>query len=43
MELSHFFNKAVLNLPANHWLLAIRIFTIGFFAIVCMEELYDYT
>lgn len=43
VELSHFFNKAVLNLPANHWLLAIRIFTVGFTAISAMSELYDFT
>lgn len=43
IELSHFFNKAVLNLPPSHFLLSVRIFTLGFFAIVVCSELYDYT
>ena len=42
-DLSNFFNKAVLNIPANHWLLAYRIFTLGFLAVVCVNEIYDFT
>jgi len=42
VDLSHFFGKFVLWLPANHFLLAIRIYLWGLLAIVCAREYYEY-
>lgn len=42
VDLSNFFNKYVLWLPASHYTLAIRIFLWGFLSIVCTREYYEY-
>ena len=41
-DLSNFFNKAILNIPSNHYFLAIRIFILGFFCLLVTSEFYDY-
>jgi len=42
VDLSNFFNKSNLNLPASHWLLGIRIWIVGFFAILAAADYYKY-
>jgi len=42
VDLSNFFNKYVLWIPASHYTLAIRIFLWGFLSIVCTREYYQY-
>jgi len=42
VDLSNFFNKYVLWIPASHYTLAIRIFLWGFLSIVCTREYYEY-
>jgi phosphatidylserine synthase 2 len=41
-DLSNFFNKKMLGLPASHFLLAIRIWILGFYSIIVVMELYDF-
>ena len=43
IDLSHFFNKKMLGLPASHYLLVIRIFMIGMYCIILVKEFYEYT
>ncbi len=42
-DLSNFFLKAVLYIPSNHFTLAIRIFIVGFLAMLYTSDLYEYT
>jgi len=42
VDLSNFFNKYVLWLPASHYLLSIRIFLWGFLSLACTREYYEY-
>lgn len=42
LDLSNFFNKAVLNIPSDHWLLIVRINILFFVGIVNSIELYNY-
>lgn len=42
LDLSNFFNKFNLGLPASHWLLGIRIWIIGMFCIMCAKEYYEW-
>jgi phosphatidylserine synthase 2 len=41
-DLSHFFLKYVLWLPPSHWILAIRIYIVGFLAMISAREYYEY-
>lgn len=43
IDLSNFFNKKMLGLPASHYLLVVRILIIGTYSIVAIRELYDFT
>lgn len=43
IDLSNFFNKAVLNITSSHFLLKRRIFIVGFLTMTAAYELYDYT
>lgn len=42
-DLSNFLNKKMLNIPANHFLLVIRIWIVGFFSILAVSELYEFS
>lgn len=42
-DLSNFLNKKMLNIPANHYFLVIRIWIVGFFSILCVAELYEFS
>lgn len=42
LDLSNFFNKSILNIPASHNLLIMRVNTIGFFSLLYSSEFYDY-
>ena len=42
-DLSNFFNKTALNIPANHFLLKYRIFILGFFSIIVNTDFYAYS
>ena len=42
IDLSNFFNKSQLGIPANHFLLGFRIFPVGFYSILIVDELYHY-
>jgi len=42
VDLSNFFMKYVLWLPSTHYLLAIRIFLVGFLSIIATREYYEY-
>ena len=43
VDLSNFFNKKMIGLPANHWLLAIRIWVMGFYSILVASDFYRYS
>lgn len=43
IDLSNFFNKTSLNIPSSHFLLALRVFPLGFLSIAANSELYEYT
>lgn len=42
LDLSYFYNKAMLEIPPPHWLCAIRIWMLGFFSILASNDYYDY-
>jgi len=42
IDLSYFYNKANLEIPPPHFLLKIRMFTVGLFAILASSEYYEY-
>lgn len=42
-DLSNFFNKKMLGIPPNHWLLAIRIWIVAFFSILATSDFYRYS
>jgi hypothetical protein len=42
LDLSNFFNKAVLNIPSDHWILIMRIFILFFIGFLNQIELYNY-
>lgn len=42
IDLSNFFNKFNLGLPASHWLLGIRIWIVGIYAILGGTDYYNY-
>mmetsp|Transcript_45369 Transcript_45369/g.52456 ORF Transcript_45369/g.52456 Transcript_45369/m.52456 type:complete len:447 (+) Transcript_45369:28-1368(+) len=42
VDLSHFFNKYVLWIPATHYILAYRIFLWGFLSMIASREYYAY-
>jgi phosphatidylserine synthase 2 len=41
-DLSNFFNKKMLGIPPNHWILAIRIWICAFFCILATSDFYKY-
>ena len=42
LDLSYFYNKTNLDMPATHWIFSIRIMVIGFLSILGAGEYYDY-
>ena len=42
LDLSNFFNKAVLNIPSDHWILITRVFILFFIGFLSQIELYNY-
>ena len=42
LDLSYFYNKAMIDIPPPHWLCSIRIWILGFFAILAANDYYDY-
>ena len=42
IDLSYFYNKAMINIPPSHWLCAGRIWVLGFFCIIASNDYYDY-
>jgi hypothetical protein len=42
LDLSNFFNKAVLNIPSDHWILISRVIIIGILGFLNQIELYNY-
>lgn len=42
-DLSNFFNKKMLGIPPNHWILAIRIWIAAFFSILATSDFYRYS
>lgn len=42
-DLSNFFNKKMLGIPPNHWILAIRIWICAFFCILANSDFYKYS
>lgn len=43
IDLSNFFNKKMIGLPPNHFLLAIRIWILGFYSILVVSDFYKYS
>lgn len=43
IDLSNFFNKTMLNIPPNHYLLAIRVWILGLYSLVVVHDIYSYT
>jgi hypothetical protein len=41
-DMSNFFNKYNLNIPASHWVLGVRIWIVGMFAILAAADYYKY-
>lgn len=41
-DLSNFFNKSMLGIPPNHWILGIRIWICAFFCILATSDFYKY-
>lgn len=42
LDLSYFYNKAMIDIPPPHWLCALRIWVLAFFAIIASNDYYDY-
>lgn len=42
VDLSNFLNKFNQNIPSDHWLLGIRVWTVGMFAILAAADYYKY-
>lgn len=42
LDLSFFFNKTNLEIPPPHFLMAVRIYILGFFCILAAHDYYDY-
>ena len=42
LDLSYFYNKAMIDIPPPHWLCAVRIWILAFFAIIASNDYYDY-
>ena len=42
VDLSYFFNKFVLDIEPNHWVLGIRTFIVGFLCFPAAKEYYEY-
>lgn len=42
LDLSYFYNKAMLEIPPPHWLCSVRIWILAFFAILAANDYYDY-
>ena len=42
LDLSYFYNKAMLEIPPPHWLCSVRIWILAFFAILASNDYYDY-
>lgn len=42
-DLSNFLNKKMLNIPPHHYLMVIRIWILGFYSILAISELYQYS
>lgn len=42
LDLSNFFNKAVLNIPSDHWILISRVILLFFIGFLAQMELYNY-
>lgn len=42
IDLSYFYNKAMMDIPPPHWLCAVRIWIIAFFCIIASNDYYDY-
>ena len=42
LDLSYFFMKSQIEIPPPHWLFAIRIWILAFFAILAANDYYDY-
>ena len=42
MDLSYFYNKAMIDMPPPHWLLGVRMWILGFFSIIAANDYYDY-
>jgi phosphatidylserine synthase 2 len=42
MDLSYFYNKAMIEMPPPHWLLGIRMWILAFFSIIVANDYYDY-
>ena len=42
MDLSYFYNKAMIEMPPPHWMFSIRIWILGFFSIIAANDYYDY-
>jgi len=42
LDLSYFYNKAMIDIPPPHWLCSVRIWILGFFAILAAGDYYDY-
>ncbi|CAG9311239.1 unnamed protein product [Blepharisma stoltei] len=41
-DLSNFYLKFILWIPADHWILVIRVFFVAFYAMVSIEEYFEY-
>jgi len=42
IDLSYFYNKAMIEIPPPHWLCAVRIWILAFFCIIAANDYYDY-
>lgn len=42
LDLSYFYNKAMIEIPPPHWICSVRIWILGFFAILAANDYYDY-
>lgn len=42
LDLSYFYNKAMIDIPPPHWLCAVRIWVLAFFSIMASNDYYDY-
>ena len=42
LDLSYFYNKAMIDIPPPHWLCFIRIWMLGFFSIIAASDYHDY-